>query len=212
MTRTAATRTAVTRTAVTRTAEWPPGQPASGEVPGLWDDCVETLRGWRPPGPHQDQLRSAYLDHLAGHPDGWSRGCSGAHLTASSLICLPRRGLVLLTLHAKIGRWLQTGGHIEPADSGLLAAALREAGEESGLAGLTLDPAPLLLSRHEVECGTVRPTFHLDVQFLVIATESIRPAAGPESLDLRWFDYDRLPTTDASVSDLVAAAAGRLGW
>ena len=197
---------------MTQTAEQPPGQPASGGVPGLRDSCVKMLRSWRPPGADQDQLRSAYLEHLARHPDGWSRGCSGAHLTASSLICLPHRGLVLLTLHAKIGRWLQTGGHIEPADSGLLAAALREASEESGLAGLTLNPTPLLLSRHEVKCGTVRPTFHLDVQFLVIAAESIMPAFGPESLDLRWFDYDRLPTTDASVSDLVAAAAGRLGW
>jgi 8-oxo-dGTP pyrophosphatase MutT (NUDIX family) len=181
-------------------------------VLGLWDSCVETLRGWRPPGADQDRLRSAYLEYLARHPDGWSRGCSGAHLTASSLICQPNRGLALLTLHARIGRWLQTGGHIEATDSGLLAAALREASEESGLAGLTLDPTPLLLSRHEVECGTVRPTFHLDVQFLVIAAESIRPAVGPESLDLRWFDYDRLPTTDSSVSDLVAAAASRLGW
>ena len=197
---------------MTRAAEQPPGQPASGEVSGLWDSCVETLRGWRPPDADQDQLRSAYLEHLARHPDGWSRGCSGAHLTASSLICQPHRGLVLLTLHARIGRWLQTGGHIEAADSGLLAAALREASEESGLPGLTLDPTPLLLSRHEVECGTVRPTFHLDVQFLVIAAESIRPAVGPESLDLRWFGYDRLPIIDTSVSDLVAAAASRLGW
>jgi len=205
-------RIPTTRIAVTQTAEQPPRQPASGEVPGLYESCVETLRGWRPPGAGQDQLRSAYLDHLARHPDGWSRGCSGAHLTASSLICLPHRGLVLLTLHARIGRWLQTGGHIEATDSGLLAAALREAGEESGLVGLTVDPTPLLLSKHEVECGTVRPTYHLDVQFLVVASEAIPPTVGPESLDLRWFDHDKLPTTDDSVRDLVAAAASRLGW
>jgi 8-oxo-dGTP pyrophosphatase MutT (NUDIX family) len=170
------------------------------------------LSSWRPPGADQDQLRSVYLDHLARHPDGWSRGCSGAHLTASSLICLPERGLVLLTLHARIGRWLQTGGHIEATDAGLLAAALREAAEESGLPGLTVEPTPLLLSRHEVDCGTVRPTFHLDVQFLVIASEAILPTVGPESLDLRWFGHDQLPTTDGSVKDLAAAAAGRLGW
>jgi 8-oxo-dGTP pyrophosphatase MutT (NUDIX family) len=201
-----------TRIAVTLTAEQSPGQPASDEVHGLYDSCVETLRGWRPHSAEQDRLRSAYLDHLAGHPDGWSRNCSGAHLTASSLICQPETGFVLLTLHARIGRWLQTGGHIEATDSRLLAAALREATEESGLPELTVDPTPLLLSRHEVECGTVRPTFHLDVQFLVTAAEAILPTVGPESLDLRWFGHDQLPTTDGSVRDLVAAAAGRLGW
>jgi 8-oxo-dGTP pyrophosphatase MutT (NUDIX family) len=201
-----------TRIAVAPTAEQQPGQLAAQHTLGLYESCVETLRGWRPPEADQSQLRSAYLDHLATYRDGWSRARLGAHLTASSLICLPQQGLVLLTLHARIGRWLQTGGHIEATDSGLLAAALREAAEESGLTGLTVDPTPLLLSKHEVECGTVRPTFHLDVQFLVIAAEPILPTAGPESLDLRWFGHGQLPTTDASVRDLVAAAAGRLGW
>ena len=205
-------RIPTTRIPVTLTAEQPPGQPASSKVPGPHESCIETLRGWRPHGAEQDRLRFAYLDHLGRHPDGWSRDYSGAHLTASSLICQPETGLVMLTLHARIGRWLQTGGHIEATDSGLLMAALREATEESGLEKLTVDPTPLLLSSHEVDCGTVRPTFHLDVQFLVIASEAILPTVGPESLDLRWFGNDQLPTTDGSVRDLVAAAAGRLGW
>jgi 8-oxo-dGTP pyrophosphatase MutT (NUDIX family) len=204
--------TATARIAVTKAVERPPGLLASPEAPGLYDSCVATLRSWQPTGAEQHQLRSVFLDHLAKHADGWSRSCIGAHLTASSLICLPQQGRVLLTLHARIGRWLQTGGHIEATDPNLLAAAGREAAEESGLAELTVDPTPLLLSRHEVVCGTVRPTFHLDVQFLVIASEAVLPPAGPESLDLQWFGPDQLPITDRSVRDLVAAAAGRLGW
>ena len=42
---------------------------------------------------------------------------------------------MLLTLHRKVGRWLQLGGHCEPADTTLAGAALREATEESGLPG-----------------------------------------------------------------------------
>jgi 8-oxo-dGTP pyrophosphatase MutT (NUDIX family) len=177
----------------------------------LADSCVRTLGEWRPPTRNQDRLRRLYVDHLAAYPDGWSRHCPGAHLTASSLICAPAAQQVLLTLHARLGRWLQTGGHLEAGDLNLQAAAMREAAEESGLEGLTIDPEPALLSRHEVLCSGA-PTFHLDVQFLVHTEECTKPAFGAESIDVQWFRRDQLPDVDDSVTSLVAAAGFRLGW
>jgi 8-oxo-dGTP pyrophosphatase MutT (NUDIX family) len=120
--------------------------------------------------------------------------------------------MVLLTLHARLGRWLQTGGHIESIDPTLEAAAAREAREESGLTDLSLEPSPLLLSKHEVPCGPVRPTYHLDVQYLVLANHLISPNIGAESLDLRWFAHDQLPKVDGSVVALIKAAGVRIGW
>jgi 8-oxo-dGTP pyrophosphatase MutT (NUDIX family) len=114
------------------------------------------------------------------------------------------RDRVLLTLHRKLGRWLQTGGHIECTDAGLRQAALREATEESGLAGIELGEI-LLLSRHEVPCGPVRPCFHLDVQFLAVADQH-QPVVSDESHDVQWFAVDALPPVDDSVLDLVRAA------
>jgi 8-oxo-dGTP pyrophosphatase MutT (NUDIX family) len=107
--------------------------------------------------------------------------------------------------------WLQTGGHIEATDRTLEAAAEREAREESGLANLRLRPSPLLLSKHEVPCGPARPTYHLDVQYLVLANH-LSPDVGLESLDVRWFVHDQLPDVDDSVVALVRAAGVRLGW
>lgn len=170
------------------------------------------MRTWVAPDPEQRGLRNDYLAHLRAQPDGWSRACPGAHLTASSLICYPADQSLLLTLHARIGRWLQTGGHLEAGDVDLEAAALREATEESGLAGLRLDPTPLLLSRHEVVCGPVRPTYHLDVQYLVRADSASTPTFGAESHDVQWFPLSHLPDVDDSVLALVAAASARLGW
>lgn len=172
--------------------------------------AAETLRGWVAPDAEQEALRLGYLEHLGTHPDGWSRACRGAHLTASTLVCAPAEQQVLLTLHARIGRWLQTGGHLEAADFDLEAAALREATEESSVAGLRLDPTPVLLSRHEVACGPLRPTFHLDVQYLVHAACASAPTVGPESHDVQWFRFDQLPDVDDSVRALVTAARIRL--
>jgi 8-oxo-dGTP pyrophosphatase MutT (NUDIX family) len=177
----------------------------------LLDSCRETLQGWTAPTADQDRLRRRYLDHLHDHPDGWSRSCQGAHLTASSLICAAD-GQVLLTLHRRIGRWLQTGGHLEATDGSIEGAALREASEESGLDDLDLDLDPLLLSEHQVPCGVVRPTFHLDVQFLIRSEQTAVPVIGIESLAVRWFPHDQLPAVDDSVSALVAEAGTRLGW
>jgi 8-oxo-dGTP pyrophosphatase MutT (NUDIX family) len=169
------------------------------------------LETWAAPNREQDQLRLHYLDHLMRRRDGWSRACVGAHLTASSLICAAVEGMVLLTLHARLGKWLQTGGHIESTDPTMEAAAEREAREESGLADLRLEPSPLLLSKHEVPCGPTRPTYHLDVQYLVLANH-LSPDVGEESLDVRWFVHDQLPEVDDSVVALVRAAGVGLGW
>ncbi len=116
---------------------------------------------------------------------------------------------MLLTLHRRIGRWLQTGGHIEVDDGSLVEAAAREAVEESGIASLRLDPRPLWLSHHRVRCGQVEPCYHLDVQFLMLAETAAPPVRSAESADLRWFPVGEHPG-DASVSALVDAARQRL--
>lgn len=186
-------------------------RPTPGLDP-LHASCVQTLSRWPAPTGEQERLRLLFLDHLVSHPDGWARSCADAHLTASSLICATAQQRVLLTLHARIGRWLQTGGHIEAEDGSLPRAALREATEESGLAGLQIDENPLLLSRHLVSCGALGPTFHLDVQYLVQVSSPLPPSFGAESRDVQWFAPDALPGVDPSVLALVGAAADRLGW
>lgn len=170
--------------------------------------CREVLSAWVAPDPEQRQLQQHYLDHLDERPDGWSRECPGAHLTASTIVISPDRDRVLLTLHRKLGRWLQTGGHIEPTDPSLPEAALREAREESGLPDVRLGPL-LLLSRHQVPCGPVRPCYHLDVQFLATADPQTAPVVSEESDDVSWFDAERPPVSDTSVVALIAAARAR---
>jgi 8-oxo-dGTP pyrophosphatase MutT (NUDIX family) len=177
----------------------------------LQADARTVLTAWKGPDVVQEELRSTYLAHLASHPDAMLRTCHPDHLTASALVVSHDHQAAVLTLHPVFGRWLQTGGHCEPADATLAGAALREASEETGIADLAIDPVPVLLSRHEVPCGPLRPAHHLDVQFVAVAAADARLVMSEESLDLAWFALDDPPEpTDQSVRDLIAAASSRL--
>jgi 8-oxo-dGTP pyrophosphatase MutT (NUDIX family) len=177
----------------------------------LRDDAHDVLTRWTAPDAEQDRLRRAYLAHLEAHQNAMSRDCHPDHLTASALIVDPGGSKVLLTLHRRLQRWLQTGGHCEPADATLAEAALREGREESGIDGLMIDPVPVLLSLHEVPgCGPIRPSHHLDVQYVAVAPHDAEHIMSDESQDLAWFNLDALPEVDQSVRDLIAAATTRL--
>ncbi len=177
----------------------------------LHADARRILTAWTPPDAEQGSLRDRYLAHLADHPEAMWRSCHPDHLTASAIVIAADASAVALTLHAKLGRWLQFGGHCEPADATVAGAAERETREESGMTTFRLDPTPLLLSLHEVPCGPLRPAHHLDVQFLAVAPPGAELSVSDESTDVRWFALGALPAdTDATVRALSAAAVRRL--
>ncbi|MFJ3927160.1 NUDIX hydrolase [Streptomyces sp. NPDC090022] len=172
----------------------------------LHEDAVLVLKAYEA----QPELRDAYLEHLAAHPDGVYKPCSAGHVTASALVIDPARGRVLLTLHKKLGMWLQMGGHCEPEDTALAGAALREAREESGIAaGLALLPGgPVRLDRHPIPAPC---NWHLDVQYAALAPAEAVAEISDESLDLRWFAYDEVAgVADTSVVRLLEATRARL--
>lgn len=178
---------------------------------GLHADALATLRRWPPPTPAQAGLRDRYVAHLLDHRDGVMRSCAPDHLTASTLVLDSAGERVLLTLHAKSGRWFQLGGHLEPADLTLAGGALREAVEESGVAasGLRLDPVPVVLDEHAVPfCRPGEHTHHLDVMFVATAYDGVVHAVSEESLDVAWWPVDALPNPE--LDPFVRLALARL--
>lgn len=131
----------------------------------------------------------------SGLSDPLSRHQPGAHFTASAVVVNPTGDAVALIHHGKLDRWLQPGGHVEPADGGSLAdAALREAAEETGCS-VTLHPhapRPLDVDAHLIPARKNEDAHHhLDVRFLVVAADPAQLSHDPaESHGIGWFGWD----------------------
>jgi len=179
----------------------------------LHASAADELRAWHATAPSQRELRDAFVGHLAARADGTRRSCAPAHITASAAILEPSRRAVLLVLHGKVGRWLQPGGHCEPGDETLGAAALREATEESGIHGLRLLPGILQVDRHPAPCDPGVVEEHLDVRYLVIAPPGAEPTVSAESDAVRWFGWDSLPSDiEPTILQMLELARGRLAF
>lgn len=97
---------------------------------------------------------------------------------------LGARGVVL-HLHKRLAIWLQPGGHVDAGEAPL-AAALREATEETGLPVRPESPDLFHVDVHPAALGHT----HLDLRYLVWAP-ALDPATGAgESPDVRWFSIE----------------------
>ena len=178
----------------------------------LLERALSTVRAYAPHDAAQAATRERMLAFAREHPDALHRSCRAGHFTASALVVDAPRRRALLTLHAKLGRWLQLGGHCD-GDGNLAAVALREAIEESGIPDLVIDPRPLDLDVHVIPARPGEPEhLHLDTRFRVVAPPGAVPVASAESHALRWFRPEELRSaaveSDASVARLFRLALG----
>ena len=114
------------------------------------------------------------------------------HFTASAFVISPDRAQMLLIRHRKLGLWLQPGGHFEDGDQSLLAAAEREAREETGLPRLRVESPLFDLDIHVIPGWADQPAhLHLDLRVLFQA-ESWETVIGDDVMDVRWFPLEKL--------------------
>ncbi|MFI6221388.1 NUDIX hydrolase [Nocardia salmonicida] len=159
----------------------------------LHASATELLTRWEPGTGADHSLREAILAFLGSAPRGCLREHAPGHITASAIVLSHDRRDILLTLHPRVGRWIQLGGHCEPDDKTVQDAALREAVEESGIADLILTPGLYGAQAHPITCSLGVPTRHLDLLFELVAPPGAVPVRSSESTDLRWWPVDGLP-------------------
>lgn len=123
------------------------------------------------------------------------------HLTTSAIVVSPDRARILMIDHRTIGRWLQPGGHYEPA-AHFFESAAREAVEETGVTGLRLHPwheggdLPFNIDSHDVPGKAARGEVqhvHHDLHYLFLADPALPLVAQEEEVKAAcWFPIEAL--------------------
>ena len=158
--------------------------------------------------PEEDVARFTSLAHR--QPRCFERDCfDDGHITGSAAVVDANAEFMLLTLHAKLGKWLQLGGHAD-GDRDALAVACREATEESGLAAAPVLRDPIDLDIHAIPPHGSDPAhLHYDVRFLLVAERAQRLAVSDESLALQWVRLEDVASVTQEPSILRLAAKCR---
>lgn len=164
-----------------------------------------------------DPLERGYRDEMlqlcAAEGDPFSRShFVPGHFTASAFLLSPDESALMLIYHRKLKRWLQPGGHIEPEDADIVAAARREVGEEVWVFDAELlGPAPFDLDVHRIpKLGDEASHCHFDVRVLFRA-RSWQVKAGEEVGGARWMPLENIDEleSDASVMRAVRKLIAR---
>ena len=151
------------------------------------DSLLRTVREHRPVDTREAESVARFLHDVPLIDDPFDEDSGLVHVTASAVVVNDEGDKVALHLHKRLAMWLQPGGHIDRGETPA-EAALREAGEELGVAVRHHGGAPLMF-HVDVHPGPKGHTHH-DVRFLLRAPEvPLVPAEG-ESPDARWFTWD----------------------
>ncbi|MFJ8785844.1 NUDIX domain-containing protein [Streptomyces sp. NPDC102476] len=143
------------------------------------------------------------------------------HITCSAVV-IDRQGRVLHVRHRATGSVMQApGGHVDPRDRTLLAAALREVAEEAGIApgALCLTPqllgSPIDIDVHDIDANPAKGEpahHHYDFRYVFyLASEEPPPIAlqDEEVSGAQWLSQPEVTSPTLRAKLLAARLDGR---
>jgi len=169
------------------------------------DRLLAMLRAHRPWDTREAEMLQRIIAFVEAHEDCFERSLAQGHVTGSAWVVNPERTHALLVHHRRLERWLQPGGHCD-GDPDVLATALREAFEETGIEAQPVSPAVFDVDAHDIPARGAEPAHvHYDIRYLAEAPLSEQPVVSPESRGVRWVPLDEIARldTDESVLRLV---------
>lgn len=160
------------------------------------DEMIQKIREYKPFNEQEERDREVLLRLLSGGEDVYSRENLTAHMTASAWVVNENRDKVLMVYHNIYHSWSWLGGHAD-GERDLLAVALREVGEESGvihvrpLSEEIFSLEILTVDGHEKRGKYVPSHLHLNLTYLLEAREGdALSMKADENSGVAWFGLE----------------------
>lgn len=155
------------------------------------DVVKQMLVDYKPQFSEEEHYLAQIDGYVSRFPDIASRHQPAAHLTASAWLTTEDCSRILLLHHAKLGIWVQPGGHVEDTDISMESASYRELTEETGIASARQRGGLFDIDVHRIPARKQDPThLHLDLRFWFVVPHVITPSG--EEANCRWFSHDEL--------------------
>ena len=168
----------------------------SGNSAGIRAELTEAIGAFRPENEQEEADKKGILAFLAANENAFTRDNTIAHMTASAWVVNHDRTKVLMVYHRIYDSWSWTGGHAD-GEEDLLAVALREVTEETGVSSVTpvsddiFSLEILTVDGHEKHGRYVPSHLHMNVTYLLEADEE-EPltVCEDENKGVAWFGLD----------------------
>jgi 8-oxo-dGTP pyrophosphatase MutT (NUDIX family) len=159
----------------------------------MHSSLLDQLQNYLPFDEHETRMVECLRHFLewAGPHNPFDRALAGVepergHVTGSAWIINPEHTKCLLLHHAKLGKWVQPGGHCD-GEADVLNVAQREAREETGLVAAALQKEIFDVDIHEIpEYWNTPAHLHFDVRYLFAADPGQEIVSNHESRAVRW--------------------------
>lgn len=155
------------------------------------------VEAYEPKNEQEKSDRAQMLKFCAGQDDVFTRENDMAHFTASAWVVDKKRENALMIYHNIYDSWAWTGGHAD-GDTDLLAVAMREVEEETGVKAAPVSEEPISMESlcvlaHIKRGRQVSSHIHMNVTFLLEADPHapIRQK-DDENSGVMWVPFDEV--------------------
>lgn len=156
------------------------------------ETLLTELEQYRQDYPAESATVGQFITFVRENENCFERELLIGHITGSAWVVNTAGTHALFTHHRKLEKWLQLGGHAD-GDPDVLAVAIREVKEESGLDATPLSTVIFDLDAHPIPARKDVPAhIHYDIRYLLQTTGNEAYTVSDESFDLKWIPLEEI--------------------